>query len=80
MKNTDAVDGPSQVVYDNEYDLTDIESPGSGSKTLWTLTNTLLVKLPSGGDVCVRAVNQDGSDIRIPSLTLLVRKVSTSTT
>lgn len=79
FKVTDAVDGPTQVVYDSEYDRIDIESAGSGNRGIVTLTNTLLVKLASGGDVVLRAANEDGADIRITSVLLVCRKVSTST-
>lgn len=80
IKLTDAVDGPTQVVYDADYDKVDIESAGSGNKANFTIGNTLLLKLVAGGDVVLRATNEDGVDIRIPSLNITFRKVSSSTT
>jgi hypothetical protein len=78
VKLTDAVDGPTQVVYDTEYDRVDIEA-GGAVRVFFTLGNTLLLKLAAGGDVVIRATNEDGVDIRIASLVLTARKVSTST-
>lgn len=79
VKVTDDTDGPTQVVYDAIYDKVDIESGGSGVFVHFTLSNTLLLKLASGGDVVFRAANEDGTDIRIASLTAVFRKASTST-
>lgn len=79
VKLTDDVDGPSQVVYDADYDKTTIEAAGGSNKQFWSLGNTLLLKLPSGGAVVIRAVNEDGADIRIPSVRMSFRKVSTAT-
>lgn len=76
VKITNDDDTGSQIVYDTEYDRIDIESSGSGNKTLWTLSNTLLLKFPAGGTIVLRAVNEDGADIRIPSTQLTFRKVS----
>jgi len=78
VKLTDDVDGGGQVVYDNTYDLVDMESAGA-NKQYNTLSNVLLLKLAAGGDVVMRAANEDGSDIRINSLFMTFRKVSTST-
>jgi hypothetical protein len=79
---TDDDDTAGQVVYESAaYDRTDIEAAGSTNKTLWTLGDTLLLKLPSGGTFVMRAVNEStpSADIRIPSTSLSFRKVSTST-
>jgi hypothetical protein len=80
VKLTDAVDGPTQVVYDNEYDQWSLEAAGGTNLNLLTAGNTILVKLAAGGDVVVRAANKTSTDIRISSLMVTYRKVSDSTT
>jgi len=79
VKVTDAVDGPSQVVYDAEHDRVSVESPGANTRAMTSLHNILLLKLPTGGDIVLRAVNEDGANLRIPSTMMMFRKVSTST-
>ena len=80
VKVTNDDDTAGQTVYDTEYDLYTIESAGGSTRALFSLHNTLLVKLPSGGTIVLRAVNQDGADIRVNTTRMMFRKVSTSTT
>ncbi len=81
IKVTNDDDTSGQTVYDTEHDRVGVESPGPAvSRVQFTYSQILLLKLPSGGTIVLRAVNEDGADIRISSTTLVFRKVSSSTT
>lgn len=79
VKLTNDDDTAGQTVYDTEHDRVSVESPGANTRALTSLHNILLIKLPAGGTIVLRAVNEDGADIRISSTMLFFRKVSTST-
>lgn len=79
VKITDDDDTGTQTVYDTEHDRVSIESDANAVRGMVSLHNILLLKLPSGGTIVLRAVNEDGTDLRIPSTLMQFRKVSSST-
>lgn len=79
VKVTNDDDTAGQTVYDEDHTRLSIESDGNATRNVIAVSNILLVKLPSGGTIVLRAVNEDGADLRIPSTRMAFRKVSTST-
>lgn len=79
IKITNDDDTGAQIVYDTEHDRVSVESDGNATRALMSCHNILLLKFPAGGTIVLRAVNEDGTDLRIASTRMVFRKVSTST-
>jgi len=78
VKLTNDDDTGAQTVYDTFNDKISVESDGNATRGMISIHNIFLLKLAAGGTVVLRAVNEDGTDLRIANTTLMFRKVSTA--
>jgi len=78
---TDDVDSGAQVAFHLDFTNVDIESEGATTRELNLLTDTVLLKLSTARNICVRCVqNSASTDLRVDGISMSIRRVSSSFT